>query len=208
MLKTDVGHPAQPAIPLIALGVLKGYIRNPLGFLVGAVLTLPRFKKRIPSHFPDEFVKSVALQTWMYIRLKEKVGQERAFEIIRAISLPAGLATTQANFKAVEMPRTFENLIANQQRNNRQGSTSWNRMEIVEQSEHKYEFRVVYCMFHDFYTQMGVPKLTTIGCTFDNIFFNSYLPEEVTFHRNGIGNRIADGVPACHFVLEHHTGEA
>jgi len=36
---------------------------------------------------------------------------------------------------------------------------------------------------------------------------NSYLPEEVTFYRNGIGNRIADGVPVCHFVLEHHTGK-
>jgi hypothetical protein len=28
---------------------------------------------------------------------------------------------------------------------------------------------------------------------------------QVTFHRNGLDNRLADGALTCHFVLENHT---
>jgi hypothetical protein len=41
----------------------------------------------------------------------------------------------------------------------------------------------------------------------DNAIFNSYLPEQVTFHRNGLGNRLVDSAPVCHFVLEHHASQ-
>lgn len=207
MLKTDVEHPARPATFLIALGVLRGYIRNPLAFLAGTVLTFPRFKKRLPRDLPREFVEVVALQTWFYMRLKAKVGKEKALEITRTVVLPAGLAIQQANFRAVEAPRTFENLVAYEQRTNREGTTRWNRVEILEQSDRRYEFRVHNCMFHDFFTRMVVPELTGLHCAIDNAILNSYLPEEVTFHRNGIGNRIADGAPACHFVLEHNPAK-
>ena len=50
-----------------------------------------------------------------------------------------------------------------------------------------------------------MPELTRIMCEVDNAIFNSYLPEQVTFHRNGLGNRLADGAAVCHFVLEHHA---
>jgi predicted ArsR family transcriptional regulator len=172
--------------------------------LITTLLTMPGFKKRLPQDLPQDFIETAALQAWMYMRLKDRIGQEKAFEIIRAIVIPLGLALQHSNFRAVEAPRTFENLIAYQQRTNREGPTRWNKMEILEQSDDRYELRVHYCMFHDFYTQLGVPELTALMCAVDNAIFNSYLPEEVTFHRNGLGNRIADGASACHFVIERH----
>ena len=204
MLKTTVDQPGKPNKPLLALGILQGYIKRPLWFLLTTLISLPAFRKQISKDLPKEFRKTVALQTWMYIRLKSKVVQEKAYEIVRAFVLPIGLAVQQGSFRNVESPRTFENLIAYQQRTNREGPTRWNEMEIVKQSDQKYEFRVKNCMFHEFYTQLGIPELTKLMCEVDNAIFNTYLPEEVTFHRNGIGNRIVDGAPACHFVIEHH----
>jgi predicted ArsR family transcriptional regulator len=205
MLKTTIDQPGQPNRPLMALGILQGYLKHPLWFLLTTILTLPRFKKQLPSDLPQDFVQFTALQTWMYKRLKDRVGQEKAYEIVRACVLPIGLALQQGNFRAVEAPRTFENLIAYQQRTSREGPTRWNEVDILEQSEHRYEFRVTKCAFHDLYAQLGMPELTRLMCEVDNAIFNSYLPEQVTFHRNGLGNRLADGAAACHFVLERHA---
>ena len=204
MLKTTIEQPGQPNRPLMALGILQGYLKHPFRFLLTTMVTLPRFKKQLPADLPPELVPIAALQTWMYVRLKDRVGQKKAFEILRACTLPIGLALQQGNFRAVEAPRTFENLVAYQQRTHREGPTRWNKMEILEQSEHRYEFRVSKCAFHELYTQLGMPELTTLMCEVDNAIFNAYLPEQITFHRNGLGNRLADGAPECHFVLEYH----
>ena len=80
-------------------------------------------------------------------------------------------------------------------------------MEILEQSDSRYEFRVSTCVFHDLHTQLGVPELTRLMCTVDNAIFSAYLPEQITFHRNGPGHRLADGAPECHFVLEYQAPE-
>lgn len=204
MLKTSIDQPGKTNKALMAFGILQGYIRNPLWFFLSTLLTLPGFKKQLPKNLPREFIEITALQTWMYMRLKKRVGQKTAYEIVRAFVIPVGLAVQQGNFRNVEAPRTFDNLIQYQQRTNQEGPTRWNTMEILEQSECKYEFRVHKCMFHELYTSLGIPELTALMCEVDNAIFNTYIPEEVTFHRNGIGNRIADGAPMCHFVIERH----
>jgi len=204
MLKSTVEHPGYPNKGLMALGILQGYLRNPLGFFIATVLTLPKFKKHLPQAFPQEFVRANALQAWMYLRLKGQLGQEQAYEIVRAFVLPIGLALQQSNFRSVEAPRSFENLIAYQQRTNREGITRWNTMQILEQSENKYEIQVSKCMYYDFFSSLGIPEMTRLMCAVDNAIFNSYLPEKITFHRNGVGHRIVDGAAACHFVLERH----
>lgn len=205
MLKSTVEHPGQPNKVLMALGVLQGYLKNPLGFFITTLLTLPKFRKQILSDWPPEFTRANALQAWMYIRLKKQLGQERAYEVARAFILPIGLALQQGNFCCVEAPRSFENLITYQQRASREGITRWNTVQILEQSARKYEIRVTECMYYNFYSSVGIPEMTRLMCAVDNAIFNSYLPEEITFHRNGIGNRIVDGATACHFVLEHHA---
>ena len=203
MLKTDTEEPARPFVLPMAYGILKGYINRPLLFLLGTLLTLPSFKRKIPKDLPEDFVKTVALQAWLYIRLKDRVGREKAYEIMRAVILPIALAVQQGNFRCVEAGRTFENLINYQQRTNREGPTRWNRMEIDEQSEKRYAFRVKNCLFYDFFSGIGAPELTKFMCATDNAVFGTYLPEEITFHRNGLSHTIADGAPECRFVIEY-----
>ena len=54
------------------------------------------------------------------------------------------------------------------------------------------------------YTNDAAPAdpMTPIVCQIDNAMFNSYLPDEMTFDRGGIGHRIADGQRECNFIWE------
>jgi hypothetical protein len=57
-------------------------------------------------------------------------------------------------------------------------------------------------MYYDFYHSLGIPEMTRMMCAVDIAIFNSYLPKEITFQRNSLGNRIVDCRDACHFVIK------
>ncbi|MCD4771965.1 MAG: L-2-amino-thiazoline-4-carboxylic acid hydrolase [Bacteroidales bacterium] len=202
-MKTNTDNIAKPAVSLILLGVLKGYIKNPIGFLIKSKISFKKFRKNIVLDLPRDFVDTTAFIAWIYIRLKEKIGQEKAYEIIRATILTSGLAVQQANFRNVEENRSFKNLIKYQQRANNEGSTKLNTMKIIEQTESKYEFHVTRCVFYELFTYLKVPELTLIMCSIDNAIFNTYLPEKIIFHRNGLNNTIPQGKKYCEFVVEN-----
>ena len=204
-LKTDRDRIAVPGSLFIVYGVLKGYLRRPLPFLAGTVCALPSFLKKYRADYPSDFLRSSGLAALMYIRLQKYISKEQAYELIRAIVMVLGLAVQQSNFRNVEDKRTFENLIGYQQRTNREGPTRLNTMEIIEQSDRRYEFRVTRCLFFEFFSSLGVGELTRLMCSIDNAIFNSYLPEQICFHRNGLNNRIADGADFCSFVVENNN---
>lgn len=201
-LITDIDRIAKPATALILLGVLKGYVKNPLGFIVKTKLTFRKYKKSIQLDLSADFIESTGLIAWIYIRLTHKIGKEKAFEVVRACVLTSGLAVQQANFRNVEAQRSFENLKKFQQRANKEGSTKLNTVEIIEESENKYEFRVTRCLFHELFTYLKVPELTSVMCSIDNAIFNTYLPEKLIFHRNGINKTLFNGHKYCEFVVE------
>ena len=58
-------------------------------------------------------------------------------------------------------------------------------------------------MVHELATFLQIPEATKLICQVDNAVFNSYLPEEIFFHRDGQNRRIADGCNECHFVWEY-----
>jgi hypothetical protein len=70
----------------------------------------------------------------MTMRLKERIGEEKAYEVVQALVIPVGLAVQHANFRCVEARRTFENLITYMQRTNWEGPTCWNRVEILSRA--------------------------------------------------------------------------
>ena len=200
--RTDSDIIAAPALPLILFGVLKGYLHHPLRFLCASLLTFPRFRKTVRLDLPKEFLDSNALIAWLYIRLRKRTEPRRAFEIIRAAVLTSGLALQQAGFRNVEAERTMENLILFQQRTNREGSTRLNTMLVEEEGPERYKFRVSRCVFFELFTRLGVPELTTIFCSIDNAIFNSYLPDQLFFHRENAKNTRPQGARECVFVIE------
>lgn len=203
-MSSNIEKTSKPASSLIILGVLKGYIKNPLGFLIKSKITFKKFKKTIELDLPKDFIDTTGLIAWLYIRLSKQIEKEKAFEIVRACVLTAGLAVQQASFCTVDKRRSLQNLIKYQQLNNSEGTTKLNTMEVIEQSEKRYEFRVTRCLFLEFFTHVGVPELTSIMCSIDNAIFNSYLPEKLTFHRNGLSKTKYEGNKYCEFVVENN----
>lgn len=55
-------------------------------------MTLRRFKKSIAKDVRREFVEIVTHPALIYIRLKERLEQDRALALARAIMLPLGMA--------------------------------------------------------------------------------------------------------------------
>ena len=177
-------------------------IRLPRLFLWRCLRTVGRLKRRIHPRFPSELVDLAALPIWVYLRLRERIGQRRAFEIMRIALLTGGVAKWNLQFETVERPRTFANLFDQELRVNQTGLTRWNTLEVVERTEHRFELKVTRCLYHELAASLGVPELTALVCQIDNAAFSSYLPDEVRFDRGGWGHRIADGAQSCRIILE------
>ncbi len=173
--------------------------------MLKTIFTFKSFKKRIKLDLPKDFIDSAAFMAWLYMCLKKHVPAEKAFEVTRAAILASGIAVQQANFRNVEDIRSYQNLIKYQQKANKEGSTKLNTMKIVEQSDNRYEFHVTRCLFFELFNYLEVPELTSIMCSIDNAIFNTYLPDKITFHRNGIHNTMPEGAIECTFVLENNN---
>ncbi len=202
MLKTTADKPARFGTfskALICYAVLAEYVHHPLTFLIGTTATLGRFKKNLPSDFPAEFVDLFAYPAWIYIRLKQRMGQDGALEVGRAIILPLGMAAYGAEFGLVEAPRTWANFMGFLDRNLKQGAIRWSKVEIEERTDTARRYRCTFCMIHEFLSKVGVPELTESFCSLDNALYNSYMPNEMTFDRGGAGNTIEKGNPFCQF---------
>lgn len=176
----------------------------PRTFLLMRKLTLNRFKKTIDARFPRELVDLAALPAWVYLHLKKKMGQRKAFEIMRIAMLTGGTAAQNLQFDTVHKERGFQTFADQEIENNRSGLVRWNTMQVVERTERRFELKITRCMFHEFAVYLGIPEMTPIVCQIDNAMFNSYLPDEMTFDRGFLGGRIADGQHECNFVWELH----
>jgi len=183
-------------------------LKFPQAFLLRCVATLGAFKRRIDPRFPDELVELAALPLWVYINLSKKIGAPKAFEIMRVAVLTGGVAQWNLAYATVDRPRTFENLYEQELEVHRTGPTRWNSLEVVERTDRRFELKVTRCMYHELAQSLGIPEITPIVCQLDNAAFNSYLPDEVIFHRGGPGHRISDGAPECRFVFQKIGGGA
>jgi len=187
--------------PLL-LHLLKMEMHYPRLFLTRCILTVRRFKRKIDPRFPEELLDLTVLPLWVYINLKTAIGPKKAFEVMRIVILTAGVSKQNILFEPIRKERTFKNFIQQELEINKTGTTRWNTLEIVEQTSHRFEIKITRCLYHELTSSLGIPELTPIVCQVDNAVFNSYLPEQMTFHRNGQGKRIADGNKECHFVWE------
>jgi hypothetical protein len=205
MLKTTAEKPARFGMfsrGLIVCAILGEYVYHPLRFLVGTALTLNSFKKRLPKDIPKDFGDMYAFPTWIYIRLKKKLGQEKAFALARTIILPLGMAVYGAEFCPVEAPRTWVNFMRFLEHSLKKGAIQWSKVEIEEKSETIHKYRCTFCMIYDFLSKVDVPELTECFCTLDNAVYNAYLPNEMTFERGGTRNTMEKGNSYCQFIHE------
>jgi hypothetical protein len=177
-------------------------MRFPTLFLIRCKLTVGRLKTRIDPEFPQDLIDIAALPLWVYINMKEKLGERRAFEIMRIAILAGGLAQWNFQYGAADKERTFKNLCDAEIEVNKTGFTQWNTLEVVERSERRFNIKITRCLYHELTVSLCLPELTPVICQVDNAAFKSYLPDKVVFNRGGPNHRIADGKKECNFVWD------
>jgi L-2-amino-thiazoline-4-carboxylic acid hydrolase len=190
----------------ILVHLLRREMRFPRLFLSRCALTVGRFKSRIDQRFPKELVELTALPLWVYINLKKRIGQQRAFEIMRVAILTGGIVQWNIAYEAVDRERTFESLCDEELLVSKTGPTRWNTLEVLDRTARRFEVRVTRCMYHELAQSLGIPEITPVVCQIDNAAFNSYLPDSIVFNRGGPNRRIADGKLECNFIWESRVG--
>jgi hypothetical protein len=186
----------------VLLHLLAREMPFPRLFLWRCRLGLDRFKRSIDDRFPKELVELAALPLWVYLNLKERVGPNRAFEIMRVAILTGGVAQWNLAFETVEKGRTFATFCDQELLVNRVGLTRWNTLEVVDRTDRRFELKVTRCLYHELATAVGAPEITPAICQIDNAACSSYLPDRMLFHRAGAGHRISDGSATCRFIWE------
>jgi hypothetical protein len=180
--------------------MLRRELRFPRLFMLRCNLTLGRFKRTIDPRFPKDLIDLAALPLWVYINLKKRIGEKKAFEIMRVTILTGGIASWNFTYKSAERERNFENLCDAEIEVNKTGFTRWNTLEVVERTERRFKIKITRCLYHELTTSLDIPELTPVVCQIDNAAFNSYLPDKIAFSRGGPGHRIADDAKECNFV--------
>jgi len=186
----------------ILVNLLGNELRFPSLFIIRCRLTLGRFKKRIDKRFPADLVELAGLPLWVYLNLKKRIGQEKALEIMRVALLTAGVAKQNFLFDTVAKGRSFQTFAEQELEINKTGTTKWNTLEVVERTNRRFQIRITRCLYHELAVSVGAPEITPIVCQIDNAVFNSYLPDQMVFHRGGANRRIADGASQCDFIWE------
>jgi hypothetical protein len=194
-------HARQVTTPIL-VHLLRREMRFPKLFLFTCALTLGRFKRRIDKRFPEELVELTALPLWVYINLKKKIGQQKAFEIMRVAILTGGIVQWNLAYQAIDKERTFENLCDEELLVSKTGPTRWNTLQVMDRTPRRFEIGVTRCLYHELAQSLGIPEITPVVCQIDNAAFNSYLPHWIVFNRGGPNRTIANGKSECNFIWE------
>ena len=146
--KLDVSKVTGP----ILLHLLSTEVRFPRLFLVRCRLTLGRFKKTIDPRFQPELIELAALPLWVYLNLKRRIGQAKAYEIMRVAILTGGIAQWNLAYRAAVNKRTFDNLCDAEIDVNRTGPTKWNAKvgrELVVHTPRYLDLKAACRSLHD-----------------------------------------------------------
>ena len=105
---------------------------------------------------------------------------------MRVALLTGGTAAQNLQFDTVHKERNFHNFADLEVENNRSGLVRWNKMEVVQRTDRRFEIKITRCMFHEFAVSLGIPEMTPIVCQIDNAMFNSYLSAVVSGERSSV----------------------
>ena len=151
-----------------------------------------------------KFVKRFSFAAALFLELQTKLGEDKAFAIMKRILVPIGSneqwGHLQSLMRGAETP--MEWLMVFNDLMDQKGAPRFNTREYLQQDDTVCHFLITRCVFQDFFTEAGAPSLTTLFCEVDREFFPKAFPE-LSFHRGGSWeNTIAFGKDHCEFIFE------
>ena len=182
-----------------------------LGGLLDRVLhaCMGRRLAALQQHMVEEGrnLKRISLAPALYGVLQDRIGRERAFQIVEQILVPIGCEEQWGHLHVIDVGgrSPMEQLRAFNERMDEKGSPRFNVRERVRQDDQTCHFRITRCVVNDFFAEAGTPELAKLFCEIDRRFFPEAFPG-LRFHRGGSWeNTIAYGQDRCEFVFERRA---
>jgi len=157
-----------------------------------------------------EFANRLCISTSIYLGLVERLGKDRAFEVMRRILVPIGCEEQLDNVDSLGVAdkRGMDRLRAFYDFMGKGGVGSFVERTIIRKSDDVFHYEVRRCFFDRFYRELGMPELTKLFCEVDTEFFAEAFPE-FRFHRgDSLENTVAYGKDHCVFIFERRDSES
>jgi hypothetical protein len=157
------------------------------------------------EHSPEaNFIKPYSLVAMLYLKLKKKLGKDKAFKIMREIIVPVGCNQQNELLNSIEIRdnsslnrlMSFNNLM------DKKGATQFNIRRYVQQNDNICHFKINRCVYKDFFDSAGTPELTGYFCEVDKEFFPAAFPKLKVHRGSSWMNTLAYGRTECDFIFE------
>ncbi len=149
------------------------------------------------------YVKRLAMASGLYLKLGEKIGKQKAFDVMRRLLVPIGCNAVRKLFNSLNladlsgMPR----LMAFNDFMFKNDEAKFNVREYITLNETTCHYIIKRCVVYDFFLEAGTPELTSLICDVDKEFFPQAFPD-FSFDRGDCWeNTIAYGKNHCDFIL-------
>jgi hypothetical protein len=150
------------------------------------------------------FVRRLALFPALYLQLKPRLGTEQALVALRQMMVTIGVREVNGILQSLTDHPTdpMNRLLAFSEVAQRESPNKFFLSTIVELTPDRLHYQITGCFVHEFFTDIGMPELTSLFCDIDEEFYPSAFPE-LHFHRDGdMAHTIGRGHPVCDFVLD------
>ena len=192
-----------------AISVLRRFAGGswPIVLLKGLLGTQALVKRSHWKGRRDEqaaFVRRLALLPALYLQLKPRLGTEQALVAFRQMMVTIGVREVNGILQSLTDHPTdpMNKLLAFLEVGQRESPNKFYPFTIVAQTPDRFHYQITGCFVHEFFTEIGMPELTSLFCDIDEEFYPSAFPE-LHFQRDGdMAHTIGRGHPVCEFVLD------
>jgi hypothetical protein len=152
----------------------------------------------------SKFVKRMAIAPAIYLKLSERLGKEKAYEVMEQMFVAVSVEDLQSflDTSGSYGKTAMERLLAFNEAYDTKGATRFMEKDVLRQDENTCHFIVKRCVVWDFMQEAGVPELTKPFCESDHVFFSKAFPEFEFSRGASRENTLAYGRSQCECLFE------
>ena len=151
------------------------------------------------------YTRRLALAAALYLGLTERLGPERALEVMRRILVPLGYATIRQAYDSFHLSHLsgMARLLAFRSNMEEREEDRYNTREYLASDDTTCHYVITRCLVHEFFTEAGTPALTKLICAADEAFYPQAFPDFTFSRGDSWENTIAYGKDRCEYILVH-----
>jgi hypothetical protein len=179
----------------------------PLFLAKSGIYSSSVFKKTHWASTRDEeskFAKRLAFAPAIYLKLVERFGKEKAYQIAEQTLMPTSVDDLAAflDTDSSADKTAMERLLAFWKAYDEKGANRFMEKEVLQQDDSTYQYVIKRCVVCDFMQEVGTPELTRIFCGSDFEFLPKAFPEFEFTRGDSPENTLGFGKDRCEFVFK------